>query len=150
VRVKKRLVLLCFAACLALAAHIAFTPTYAGLEFYENLPGKYADCGAEIYKNHQRDRNSHMRPCFERAFHECRPAKLHQTGYTFEGDPIMTTALIEGKRQDRCIVRIHVNSRDDYGVKGSFQIVCRHVAYQTQRMMALKFSQCENGRDQWS
>ena len=145
----RRFVLLAFSAFLVLTAYAVFVPTYAGLEFYENLPGKYADCGNEIYMHSQRDRNLDMRTCFERAFQECMPAKLHKTGYTMEGDPVMTTILIEGKRQRSCIVRVHVNSRDRFGEMGSFQTICRNVTIRKMPSIYLYLSRCENGQDRW-
>ena len=152
---KRRFLLLFVTASVALAVYVVFVPTYAGLAFYQGLSSEYADCGSEITRATPRQRNPDMRLCFETAFLECRPAKMHKTAYTVEGDPIMTTVLVEGmtavlvegERLHSCPVTVHYNSRDNFGEKRSFQTTCRKVVYRQGESEFLAFSQCDDGQD---
>ncbi|MDP6586209.1 MAG: hypothetical protein QF535_16280, partial [Anaerolineales bacterium] len=80
------------------------------------------------------------------AFRECRLAKMEQTSITIEGDPIITTVVIEGEEPRGCMVRVHTDSRDNFGFFGIIDTKCYRVTLDTKTGRdAIFFEECLDG-----
>ena len=104
-------------AVMAIAVFLIFKPQTT------TLPEGTKDCGSEenVYG---KGYDPAIRKCFFESFKVCEPAKIYQNIYTIEGDPIMTTAIIEGKKDGRCKVHVYIDSRDKFGFYGKYDTLC--------------------------
>ena len=91
-----------------------------------NIPEGAKDCGSEE-NVHGQGYDPSIRDCFYEAFQICEPAKIYQKIYTIEGDPFETTAIIVGKENNRCKVHVYVDSRDNFGFYGKYDMSCYNV-----------------------
>lgn len=114
-------------------------------KLYESLDVKFRDCGNEelVYGDGY---NASMRECFKEAYNECRLVKLHQKTLTIEGDPIFTTAVVEGERTRGCAVHVYIDSRDRFGQSGISDTVCYSTILDSSSgQKSLFFDICEDG-----
>ena len=117
--------------------------------FYRDLGIQFKDCGNEELE-HGFGYNESMRKCFIKAYSDCRLAKIHQKLLTVEGDPIFTTAVVEGEAPKGCKAHIYVDSRDTYGKFGESDTICYSVILDSSSgQESLFFDSCEDGTQQF-
>ena len=99
-----------------------------GLYFYLNfqrvyLPKNVKNCGSEE-NTRSGGYNSSIRDCFYESYQVCVSAKIYKKAFTIEGDPIMTTMVIEGRENNLCKLHVYVDSRDNFGFYGKYNTIC--------------------------
>lgn len=81
--------------------------------------------------------------CFIESYQNCMPAKIHQTRYTVEGDPISTTAIIEKTDPSKeCGIHVYYDSKDRFGFQGKYDSLCSNM-YAAEQFSWI-INQCEN------
>ena len=114
-------------------------------QFYVNLGSQFKDCGNEKLE-HGLGYNKSMRECFKELYSQCRSAKIHQKLVTVEGDPIFTTAVVEGEAPYGCKAHVYVDSRDKFGKSGKSDTICYSVILDSSSgQESLFFDNCEDG-----
>ena len=114
-------------------------------QFYANLGSQFKDCGNEKLE-YGFGYNKSMRECFKELHSQCRLAKIHQKLVTIEGDPIFTTAVVEGEAPYGCKAHVYVDSRDKFGKSGISDTICYSVILDSSSgQESLFFDNCEDG-----
>lgn len=113
--------------------------------FYKNLDEKFKDCGSEELA-HGEGYNEKMRECFNDMYKSCTLSKIHQKLVTIEGDPIFTTVVIEGEKENGCLAHVYVSSFDNYGKRGKYNTQCYSAKIDTSTgQKSLIFDDCSGG-----
>jgi hypothetical protein len=102
--------------------------------------GKYWKLGE--FKDCNKKENIPDMNCFLDSFRECIPAKIEQTKYTDEGDPITIVAVIEKMGESECKIHAYYDSKDKWGFNGKYDSLCSRV--QSQNEFSWIIDQCEN------
>ena len=114
-------------------------------QFYRGLGSQFKDCGNEELE-HGFGYNESMRECFKRSYDGCQLAKIHQKLLTVEGDPIFTTAIVEGDALRGCKAHVYVDSQDKFGKEGKSDTICYSVILDSSSgQESLFFDNCEDG-----
>lgn len=114
-------------------------------QFYRDWDSQFKDCGNEELRGGF-GYNKSMRECFKEAYDGCRLAKIHQKLLTIEGDPIYTTAVVEGEAPLGCKAHVYVDSRDRFGKSGKSDTICYSVILDSSSgQESLFFDDCEDG-----
>lgn len=110
----------------------------------------FKDCGSEEIRL-GKSLNTTIRDCIIKSFQECLPAKINQTIYTIEGDPIITTLIINGFKYEKCEVHVYFDSKDTFGFYGKKEYICYNMTYDTRfgvsKRKVIRISNCESGVD---
>jgi hypothetical protein len=99
-------------------------------------------CTPEIANCNQKENLPDM-DCFVQSYQECIPAKIQQTRYTVEGDPISTTAILEkNDTSNECKIHVYYDSQDKFGFQGKYDSICSNVRLYEEFYWII--DQCEN------
>jgi hypothetical protein len=99
-------------------------------------------CTPEITNCNQKENLPDM-DCFIQSYQECTSAKIQQTRYTVEGDPISTTAIVEKTdATNECKIHVSYDSQDRFGFQGKYDSICSNVRLNEEFYWII--DQCEN------
>lgn len=102
--------------------------------------GKYWTLGE--FKDCNKKENIPDMSCFLDSFRECTPAKIEQTKYTDEGDPVNVIAIIEKTDTSECKIHAYYDSKDKWGFYGKYDSLCSNM--QSQNEFSWIIDKCEN------
>ena len=130
---------------LALVSKDSSSSLDSAFQFYLDLGSQFKDCGNEKLE-HGFGYNKEMRECFKELYSQCRLAKIYQKLITIEGDPIFTTAVVEGEAPYGCKAHVYVDSQDKFGKSGKSDTICYSVILDSSSgQESLFFDNCEDG-----